>query len=78
MNELKNEDNVQVEEANSHDVRAAKGWKFMALGGFVGFLACVSTMLDIIPGGREFTMYGLTSLGVLVAFYGCYLVFEKE
>jgi hypothetical protein len=50
----------------------------MALGGFVGFLACVSTMLDIIPGGREFTMYGLTSLGVLVAFYGCYLVFKKE
>jgi hypothetical protein len=78
MNELKNENQVQKKEENSHDARAAKGWKFMALGSFIGFLGCVFTMLDIIPGGRDFSMFGLTSTGVLVAFYGCYLVFEKE
>ncbi len=77
MNDVKKE-NQSEEETNTHDARAAKGWKFMALGSFIGFLGCVSTMLDIIPDGRDFSMYGLTSLGVLVAFYGCYLVFEKE
>jgi hypothetical protein len=34
-------------------------------------------MLDLLPEIRSFTLYGLTSIGVFIAFIGAYFVFEK-
>ena len=45
MNDIKNE-NQPEKETNPHDARAAKGWKFMALGSFIGFLA--GTFLKVV------------------------------
>ena len=57
--------------------RHQKGMIMMLLGGFIGFLSCVLTMLDLLPEIRSFTLYGLTSIGVFIAFIGAYFVFEK-
>lgn len=57
--------------------RCSLGWLLMGIGGFVGLIACILTIIDLIPEFRGFLMYGLTSASVLVALYGCYLVMEK-
>lgn len=57
--------------------RCSLGWLLMGIGGFVGLIACILTIVDLIPEFRGFLMYGLTSASVLVALYGCYLVMEK-
>jgi hypothetical protein len=53
------------------------GWLCMGLGGFLGLVSCVLTMLDPLPDFRGLFMYGFTSIAVIMAFYGCYLVMEK-
>jgi hypothetical protein len=57
--------------------RCSLGWLLMAIGGFVGLIACVLTIIDLVPEFRGFLMYILTSASALVALYGCYLVMEK-
>jgi hypothetical protein len=57
--------------------RHQKGMIMMILGGMIGLLSCVLTMVDLFPEIRSFTLYGLTSIGVLIAFIGAYFVFEK-
>jgi len=57
--------------------RNIMGWSLMGLGGFLGLVSCVLTILDLLPDFRGIFMYGLTSLAVTIALYGCYLVMEK-
>ena len=57
--------------------RNTMGWCMMGLGGFLGLISCVLTMLDPLPDFRGLFMYGFTSIAVTMAFYGCYLVMEK-
>ncbi len=57
--------------------RNTMGWLCMGLGGFLGLVSCVLTMLDPLPDFRGLFMYGFTSIAVTMAFYGCYLVMEK-
>lgn len=59
------------------DRRNTLGWSLMGLGGFLGLVSCVLTILDPMPGLRGVFMYGVTSLAVTIALYGCYLVMEK-
>ncbi|HSF90032.1 MAG TPA: hypothetical protein VLA46_11480, partial [Saprospiraceae bacterium] len=53
--------------------RNTMGWCMMGLGGFLGLVSCVLTMLDPLPDFRGLFMYGFTSIAVIMAFYGCYL-----
>jgi hypothetical protein len=57
--------------------RNTMGWSMMCLGGFLGLLSCVLTMVDPIPDIRGVFMYGFTTVAVTMAMYGCYLVMEK-
>lgn len=77
MNELNHEQEFQNKESERRNERTANGWKCMALGASIGFIGCVLTMLDIIPEARDLWMYGLTTIGVIIAFLGCYLVLEQ-
>jgi hypothetical protein len=77
MDGLNEEQQVHNENDKKFESRVANGWKLMALGSILGFIGCVLTILDIIPEWRDIWMYGLTSVGVSVAFFGCYLVFER-
>lgn len=59
------------------DHRNTRGWLWMGIGGFLGLVSCVLTMLEPLPVMRGVFMYGLTSVAVSMALYGCYLVMEK-
>lgn len=59
------------------DHRNTRGWLWMGIGGFLGLVSCVLTMLEPLPVLRGVFMYGLTSVAVAMALYGCYLVMEK-
>jgi hypothetical protein len=59
------------------DRRSAQGWIWMFTGGAMGLVSCVLTILDFLPELRGVFMYGLTTLAISMALYGCYLVMEK-
>ncbi|MCC6186299.1 MAG: hypothetical protein IT256_04025 [Chitinophagaceae bacterium] len=54
--------------------RQFTGFVLMAIGAFVGFLSCMLTILHILPLGLS--LYGLTSLAIIIVFAGMYYVFE--
>ncbi|MBK9106622.1 MAG: hypothetical protein IPL92_19205 [Saprospiraceae bacterium] len=56
--------------------RNTQGWMLMGVGGFIGFVSCVITMIDPLPDFRGLFMYGFTSIAIMMALYGCYLVME--
>lgn len=57
-------------------IKQSKGFVYMAIGAFIGFLSCVFTITELFPGATGFVLYGLTSIAVLLVVYGLYLVFE--
>lgn len=77
MEKLEKEKEIPVHQDSGGNTRTSNGWKCMAIGSFIGFVGCVLTMLDIIPEARDFWMFGVTLLGVIVAFFGCFLVLER-
>lgn len=58
------------------DERTRKGFILMAIGSVLGFISCVCTVYEIIPGLRDVILYGLTSVGITLALWGGYYVFE--
>lgn len=75
--ELEIEETIKRFEKYKDSKRIRKGFILMGLGSILGFLSCLFTMLDIMPDFRHFILYGLTTIGVSIAFIGCYFVFEK-
>ena len=56
--------------------RQFKGFVLMVIGSFLGFLSCVLTLTQVFPQYYGIILYGLTFIGVSIAFIGVYLVFE--
>jgi hypothetical protein len=56
--------------------RQTTGFICMAVGAFLGFISCVLTLVNPIPELYNLILYGLTSLAILVIFWGLYFVFE--
>jgi len=59
-----------------NDAKQRLGFILAAVGSFIGFLSCVFSMLDLSPNMRDFMLYGLTTIGIIIAFVGLFLVFE--
>jgi hypothetical protein len=55
--------------------RAAKGLTLIAIGALICFLSCVSSLFFFTQGSFAWTLYGLTSVGVLIVFAGLIKVF---
>ena len=53
------------------------GFALMFIGGFLGFLACILTLFNVVPDLHDVFLFGLTSVAIIVAFYGLYIVFES-
>jgi thiol:disulfide interchange protein len=53
-----------------------KGFIFMAVGAFIGFMSCVLTIAQVFPQWYSFILYGLTIIGITLAFIGLYFVLE--
>jgi len=76
---LSNEEQEALKQAwkkHLSDQRQKPGFVYMGIGSVLGFLSCVLTMMDLVPGMNGFFLYGLTSVAIAVVLYGCYLVFE--
>ncbi len=56
--------------------RQFRGFVLMAIGSFLGFLSCVLTLTEAFPQYYGIILYGLTFIGVSIAFVGVYYVFE--
>lgn len=56
--------------------RQWQGFGCMAGGALLGFLSCVMSLINPVPELYGFFLYGCTSVAILVAFVGLYLVFE--
>ncbi len=56
--------------------RLAAGMVYMAVGAFLGFTSTMLTIINPVPELYNYILYGLTSVAILVIFWGLYLVFE--
>lgn len=76
-------DSLQITELIQHykkkccEERQTTGFIITGIGAFLGFISCVLTMLDLFPQFRGFMLYGLTGIGVTIAFVGLYMIFEE-
>lgn len=59
-----------------HAKRLSAGFVFMAMGATLGFISTVLTLINPVPELYNYILYGLTSVAILIAFWGLYLVFE--
>jgi hypothetical protein len=57
-------------------LRQFKGFIYMAVGAFFGFISCVLTLSEAFPQWYDFILYGLTIIGITIAFIGLYFVLE--
>jgi hypothetical protein len=52
------------------------GFLCCGIGAFLGFLACVLSLVNPIPELYGVFLYGFTSIAILVIFAGLYFIFE--
>lgn len=58
------------------DERQRTGFILSAVGSLFCFVSCILTLINPLPELREFILFGITSLGVVVIFVGFYYIFE--
>ncbi len=57
--------------------RQMYGFIITTVGGLLCFFSCIFTLLNVIPSLRDFILYGITTIGIIVIVIGLYLVFEE-
>ena len=56
--------------------RMLTGFILMGVGGFIGFISCVLTLINPLPDMHDIFLYGGTSMAIIIAFIGLYFVIE--
>lgn len=56
--------------------RQFNGFILMAIGAFLGFISCVLSIINPIPGLFNVILYGLTMVAILIIVLGLYYVVE--
>ena len=56
--------------------RQNTGFMYMGIGAVLGFISCVLTLANLIPGLFHVILYGLTSAAILFIMLGLYFVME--
>ncbi len=67
---------LQHYKKKKQEERSNKGFILIAVGAFTGFMSCLLTILNVFPEFHDFILVGLTTLGICIAVYGCYHIFE--
>ncbi len=65
-----------TQEKNRRASRTSKGLRWLLIGALMGFLSCLCSICNPIASLYYVNLYGISSLAVLIAFYGLYLIFE--
>lgn len=56
--------------------RQFTGFFCMGLGAFLGFISCILSVINPVPELYNLILFGLTSVAILILFYGLYCLFE--
>lgn len=56
--------------------RQFTGFCCTGLGAFLGFISCILSILNPVPELYNLILFGLTSVAILIVFYGLYCLFE--
>lgn len=56
--------------------RRFNGFICAGIGAFLGFISCLLSIVNPIPELFNIILFGLTSIAILVIFFGLYLLFE--
>ncbi|HNP47214.1 MAG TPA: hypothetical protein PKK99_01515 [Bacteroidia bacterium] len=56
--------------------RQSRGFIFLLVGAFMGFLSCVLSLTNPVPDLYYWILYGVTSISISLLCIGLYLVFE--
>ncbi len=56
--------------------RQFTGFCSMGLGAFLGFISCILSIINPVPELYNLILFGLTSVAILIIFYGLYCLFE--
>lgn len=56
--------------------RFSAGMVYVAIGSILGFISTMLTIFNPFPELYYYILYGLTSVSVLVIFWGLYMIFE--
>lgn len=56
--------------------RQFTGFCCMGLGAFLGFISCILSIFNPVPELYNLILFGLTSVAILIIFYGFYCLFE--
>ena len=56
--------------------RQFAGFCCMGLGAFLGFISCILSIFNPVPELYNLILFGLTSVAILIIFYGFYCLFE--
>ena len=59
------------------DKKQMKGFIMTGVGSFICFISTVVTLLNPSPELTNFFLYWMTSIGILVTFWGLYWIFEE-
>lgn len=54
--------------------RQFAGFIFLGIGAFVGFLSCVTSLINPVPELFNWFLYGLTSVALVLIFRGLYCI----
>jgi hypothetical protein len=69
---------IDLKTKPNNDNRTLKGFKLLGLGAISLFLGCITNLtLPITNEYFHYILYGVTSIGASIVFYGLYLVMEK-
>ena len=56
--------------------RQFTGFLCIGLGAFLGFVSCILSIINPLPELYNVILFGLTSIAILIVFYGLYCLFE--
>ena len=70
------EESLKAFKKTKHNKRLTNGFLCLGIGAFLGFIGCILTISNIIPGFFNWSLYGLTSLGIVFICLGLYYVLE--
>ena len=56
--------------------RQFAGFICLGAGAFLGFISCILTLVNPVPELYNLILYGLTSIAMVLIFFGLYYLFE--
>lgn len=67
-------ENIKAFKKALYEKRQFTGFIFLGIGAFMGFVSCVTALVNPVPELFYWFLYGLTSVALVFIFYGLYTI----